>query len=167
VRKHGLAEVSLRRLAAELGTSLRMLQYHFGSLEHFLGAVMHQLRRDLQQELIPDQAPSRAAALRATWDFYREGEHRRIMELFFFLAGQAAHDAHARTSFLDDVVDTWADALAALGRKEGLDDATAVVEARMLVAATRGLLLDWLLTGDESSTGRAFDRLVQLVTGDR
>ena len=37
---HGVADTSLRRLAEEIGTSHRMLLYHFGSREGLLSAVV-------------------------------------------------------------------------------------------------------------------------------
>jgi AcrR family transcriptional regulator len=40
VLEHGLIELSLRPLAAELGTSDRMLLYHFGSKDELVAAVL-------------------------------------------------------------------------------------------------------------------------------
>jgi AcrR family transcriptional regulator len=41
VLEHGLIELSLRPLAAELGTSDRMLLYHFGSKDELVAAVLN------------------------------------------------------------------------------------------------------------------------------
>src|SRR5262252_10316604 len=45
VLAHGIEDLSLRPLAAALGTSARMLVYHFGSRERLLRAVVTDLRR--------------------------------------------------------------------------------------------------------------------------
>jgi AcrR family transcriptional regulator len=37
----GVVDTSLRSLAAEMGTSARMLVYYFGSKEHLILEVMH------------------------------------------------------------------------------------------------------------------------------
>src|SRR5262249_51593941 len=42
---HGLEDLSLRPLASALGTSARMLVYHFGSREDLLRALVMRLRR--------------------------------------------------------------------------------------------------------------------------
>src|SRR5690348_16226025 len=44
---HGLGELSLRPLAAELGTSARMLVYYFGSKEDMLIQALQAYRPDL------------------------------------------------------------------------------------------------------------------------
>src|SRR5215472_3530856 len=45
VLARGLEDLSLRPLAAALGTSARMLVYHFGSRERLVRAVVTDLRR--------------------------------------------------------------------------------------------------------------------------
>src|SRR2546430_12050912 len=45
VLEHGLADLSLRPLAAALGTSTRMLLYDFGSKERLIAAVLAEARR--------------------------------------------------------------------------------------------------------------------------
>src|SRR5262245_8899496 len=62
----GLARRSLRELAAQVGTSHRMLIHHFGSREGLLAAVVEAVERDQNQRLgeLPDDA---AEALRVSW----------------------------------------------------------------------------------------------------
>src|SRR5438876_8725577 len=43
VAAHGLGNLSLRELAAAIGTSHRMLIYHFGSKEGLLVAIVHEV----------------------------------------------------------------------------------------------------------------------------
>src|SRR3954463_14389960 len=70
VAGHGLTDLSLRGLAAELGTSHRMLSHHFGSKEGLWGANVEGVeRRQLltMAELVPDPAMSFEDALRSWW----------------------------------------------------------------------------------------------------
>src|SRR3954451_15959464 len=61
VAAHGVGEISLRGLAAALGTSHRMLIYHFGSREGLLIEVIRtveaQQRAALEQMLAETDAP--------------------------------------------------------------------------------------------------------------
>src|SRR5437868_5292290 len=45
VAAHGISSLSLRELAAAIGTSHRMLIYHFGSKEGLLIAIVHEVER--------------------------------------------------------------------------------------------------------------------------
>ncbi len=47
--EHGLADLSLRPLAAKAGTSARLLLYHFGSQDGLIAAVMEEARLRVQQ----------------------------------------------------------------------------------------------------------------------
>src|SRR4051794_30471780 len=67
---HGLTDLSLRRLAAELGTSHRMLIHHFGSREGLWVAIVREVeRRQLEAigDIVPDPSISYADAMRAWW----------------------------------------------------------------------------------------------------
>src|SRR5262249_27701495 len=59
--EHGIADLSLRQIAAAIGTSHRMLIYHFGSREGLLVAVTQAVEEQqrtalLQAELTPQEA---------------------------------------------------------------------------------------------------------------
>src|SRR3954470_15854709 len=57
VSEHGIGDVSLRTLAAELGTSHRMLIYHFGSKDGLLRAIVETIegqQRAVLAELLED-----------------------------------------------------------------------------------------------------------------
>src|SRR3954470_8731475 len=70
VAGHGLTDLSLRRLAAGLGTSHRMLSHHFGSKEGLWVAIIHEVeRRELEaiRGLVPDASVPFGEAMRAWW----------------------------------------------------------------------------------------------------
>ena len=62
----GLARRSLRDLAAQVGTSHRMLIHHFGSREGLLTAVVEAVERD-QNERLGELPADAAAAIRVSW----------------------------------------------------------------------------------------------------
>src|SRR3954471_2266792 len=70
VAAHGIADLSLRRLAEALGTSHRMLIHHFGSKEGLWVAIVREVeRREIASvgDLAPDASVSFAEAARAWW----------------------------------------------------------------------------------------------------
>jgi len=162
--EHGLSEAALRQLAPIAGTSHRMLVYYFGSRDGLLGAVLHELRGAESREII-GHASSRRDALQRVWAYYTAPERQLEMRIFFYLAGQAAHDGAGHSAFTDAVVATWTAELRQVCERDGMNPESAQREARLLVASVRGLLLDRLLTGDEAGTDLAFQRLVTTTSG--
>src|SRR5947208_2655899 len=70
VAAHGLTDLSLRRLAAELGTSHRMLSHHFGSKDGLWVAIVRDVERRQQaalDDLLPDDDVSLDDAMRGWW----------------------------------------------------------------------------------------------------
>jgi AcrR family transcriptional regulator len=163
--ENGLSDAALRQLAPIAGTSHRMLIYYFGSRDGLLGAVLHELRGAESREIF-GRATSPRDALERCWAYYTAPERQLEMRIFFYLAGQAAHDGDGHAGFTDAVVTTWTDELRQLCEQTGMPPATAQAEARLLVGALRGLLLDRMLTGDTTGTDAAFQRLVATRTGE-
>lgn len=161
---HGLSDAALRQLAPIAGTSHRMLIYYFGSRDGLLGAVLRELRGAESREIMR-QATTRRDALERAWAYYTAPDRELEMRIFFYLAGQAAHHGDGDSQFTDAVVATWTDELRQVCEREGLESAAAQAEARVLIAALRGLLLDRLLTGDVPGTDLALERLAATVSG--
>src|SRR3954469_17099911 len=70
IATRGISDLSLRELAAAIGSSHRMLIHHFGGREGLLVAVVQaveQLQRELLDEVLPDPQASPADAMRAWW----------------------------------------------------------------------------------------------------
>ena len=55
VAAHGMSDLSLRELAAAIGTSHRMLLYHFGSREGLVAAIVDAMESQ-QREALEDLA---------------------------------------------------------------------------------------------------------------
>jgi AcrR family transcriptional regulator len=155
----GIADLSLRELAAAIGTSHRMLLYHFGSREGLLIAVARAVE-EAQRAAVPGWGVTPAEARRA-WQHFSDPKLWPQERLFFELYSHALLGRPGTEGFLETVVEPWITYLAAQLAEAGADQATARADARLGVAITRGLLLDLLATGDREGVTEAFERYLQ------
>ena len=161
VAQHGVGDLSLRALAAALGTSHRMLIYHFGSREGPLIEVIRtveQRQRELLAEIVPDAAQAPADALRDWWRHISDPSLWPNERLFFEIYGQALQGRPGTTELLDGIVDSWVEPAAELLTAYGVAEPRAT--ARLGIAVTRGLLLDLLATGDRAGVDAALERYI-------
>src|ERR1700755_114320 len=126
VAEHGVGALSLRGLAAALGTSHRMLSYHFGSREGLLIEVIRtveaQQRAALATLLLDEDAPP-AEVMRTMWKRAAAPSLWPNERLFFEIYAQALQGSPHALPLLDGVVDLWVEPLTriavAQGRPEG------------------------------------------------
>jgi len=166
VTQHGLGDLSLRGLAGAIGTSHRMLIYHFGSKEGLVAAVVRAVeaqQREWMAELEIDPSLSPAEMARRMWQHLSDPALWPSERLFFELYG---HELQARTpaatQFLLDIVESWLEPIAARRRAQGIARDAAQAQARLDLAMTRGLLLDLLATGDRAGTDAAIEQGIAL-----
>ncbi len=181
---HGVADLSLRRLADAIGTSHRMLIYHFGSKDGLVLEVVQAVEARQRQVMAdlgggldagldgglhdgldagpagprPGLAADPAELVRRLWAGLADPGMWPLERLFFELYGRALQGDPAVAPFLDDIVESWLGPAAALGERLGLAPEVARDEARLGLAVTRGLLLDLLATGDRVGVDRALER---------
>ena len=153
VSLHGLADRSMREIAAAVDSSHRMLLYHFGSREGLVAAIVaatEAAQRDALRALASDAA-SPAELVRRLWAQVSAPELRPFVRLFFeTLAAQACDPGSATDPTAD-----WLDAVHGLGPvADGYDD----VDTRLGIAVVRGLLIDVLATGDVDAATAALER---------
>ncbi|UAK33621.1 TetR/AcrR family transcriptional regulator [Nocardia asteroides] len=160
IADHGLADLSLRPLAAELGTSSRMLIYYFTTKEELLVQALATQRPDIAA-LFADIAD--ASELRdRLWDFWTantSGHGRVSVRVMLQVLGAACAP---RSPYIDYATAAIAAFVAALTdglRSLGLDDPEVV--ATLLVSGLRGILQDQLITGEVERTDRAARRLIE------
>lgn len=112
--EHGIGDTSLRRLAESVGTSHRMLIYHFGSRDELLADVVRRVEDEQRAvltrtfERLPD-ASSPADVLAANtlfWDAIVTATSR-FGGLFFELAGQAIQGRAYAAGLRTDLIDGW------------------------------------------------------------
>ena len=163
VAQHGVGGLSLRGLAAALGTSHRMLIYHFGSREGLLieviRAVEEQQRAALaEMPLDPDVSP--ADSMRWMWQRVADPALWPNERLFFEVYAQALQGSPHALPLLDGIVDLWVEPLTEIAVARGQPEAAARAEARLGVAVVRGLLLDLLATGEREAVDAAMERFI-------
>jgi AcrR family transcriptional regulator len=160
---HGITDLSLRRLAAELGTSHRMLIHHFGSREGLWVAIVREVERrqlTLMPELVPDPSLSFADAMRVWWRHISDPSLWPNERLFFEVYGQALQGRPGTTALLDGIVDSWLGPITEIGMAMGLSRDVAEASGRLGIAVTRGLLLDLLATGDREGVDAALEQWI-------
>ncbi len=163
--RHGVSELSLRDLARAIGTSHRMLIYHFGSKEGLLVAVVQAVegaQRAFLDELAAAPDLDVASAIRAMWRRFSDPSLAPSERLFFDVYVEALKGRPGMAGFLDDVVDSWVDATVRQSARLGVPEDRARVDARLGVAVMRGLILDLLATGERDALDAALERYVDL-----
>jgi len=168
VAAHGVGDVSLRRLAAALGTSHRMLIYHFGSKEGLLVEVVRAVearQRDAMAELALESGGSAGEMIRRMWVRLADPGLAPHERLFFELYGQALQGRPHAAPLLEGIVDLWLEPAAALAVEHGIAPEDARASARLGLAVMRGLLLDLLATGDRAGADAAMERFIALYEG--
>jgi AcrR family transcriptional regulator len=146
---HGLIGLSLRPLAAAIGTSDRMLIYHFGSKDDLVAAVL-----DISNERsigvirsLPVAASVRQAVI-DLWDAFAEGQLQRCQRMYVEAAalGLFGREPYATSVRASNVA--WLQAVADHLRAAGADESVATRWAAVVDATFNGLLLDRPLDGD-------------------
>jgi AcrR family transcriptional regulator len=156
----GLADQSLRRIAEAVGTSHRMLLYHFGSKDGLLLAVVREVEARTQAHLadLGQDAPGDAEALlRRMWSYVADPALGDLERLFFALYGRALQGEESIRPLLENDIGHWLDLNVALTAPQGVPADVARTHGRLALAVTRGLLLDLLATGDRAGAQAALD----------
>ena len=163
---NGIGDISLRRLAAALGTSHRMLIYHFGSKDRLLVEVaraVEQRQRALLAELQLDPATTAEEIARRFWGHLADPAMWPFERLFFELYGRALQGDPDTAALLDGVVEQWLEPATEWHVRRGVPAETARAQARLGVAVTRGLLLDLLATGDRDGVQDAMEHFLAMI----
>ena len=162
---HGIGDLSLRALAAELGTSHRMLIHHFGSKDGLWVAIVREVedrQREALAELGSHEPTTLAEALRNWWAHISDPEMWPSERLFFELYGRGLQGIAPASDLLDDAVESWVAPAAARAIDLGVDPERADAFARLGVAVSRGLLLDLLATSDRTAVDDAMELWIEL-----
>jgi AcrR family transcriptional regulator len=166
VLTHGLGDLALRPLAKALKTNARMLIYHFGSREGLMREIMAGLRelesarvaRWMKSSRKPRTMPE---FLRWYWRRISAPQARSAVNLVFELYALALRNPRDYPGVLEEPLAFWPKLVRAMGIQAEVDE----VEATLLLAALRGLLLDLCATSDRRRTGAGMDLLARLFEG--
>ena len=148
---HGVTALSLRPLAAALGTSDRMLLYYFGTRERLLDAVLtavgEQLRAGLEVALPADPMPP-AVLLRSAWGVVSRPDNEAHLRLYVEISGLAARGQEPFRTTAAAVARDWLDWTAARLAVPADERHRA---AAGVLAVLDGRLLTRFVTGEETA----------------
>ena len=162
--EHGVGDTSLRTLATGIGTSHRMLNYHFGSREGLLGAVVEAVEQAEHAALVELAAthddPFEAGA--AFWT--RVADRAEVFAPLFFELSTHAMRGQPHAAGLRAWLRTgWLDALTGGYLDLGLPPDRARTLALQSLAMARGLLFEVAVTGDRAAADLAMSRWTEMV----
>jgi AcrR family transcriptional regulator len=184
VLDRGLAELSLRPLAAAVGSSPRVLLFLFGSKEGLVRALLARARADelsrLEHEAAGAADDGLADVVRKTWRWLSSDQHRPLLALWVEAYGRSLTDPDGPwAGFAAATVGDWLGILAAAQPERRRRSRAGMTERVLALAVLRGALLDLLATGDRGRTEAAVldhvrrmrsgspDRRVSSAVGDR
>jgi AcrR family transcriptional regulator len=158
-----LSELSLRPLAAAIGSSPRVLIYLFGSKDGLLREVLATSRaRQLalvQAAMAESEEPGEV--LGRLWAWMSEPEQRGIPRLFFESYVRSLGGGEPWTGFAGDSVRDWEPPLRRVLTAPGAPEPSDA-EVTLALAVLRGLLLDLLATGEADRVDLAWRHYVRL-----
>jgi AcrR family transcriptional regulator len=157
----GIVDLSLREIASAIGTSHRMLIYHFGSREGLLVAVVREVERRERRTL--DDTTISVADARRLWVRLADPSLRTQERLFFEIYSHALLGRPGTEGFLEESIEGWLSPVIKSMTAAGVDEKDARTIARLGLAVTRGLLLDLLASGDTAGTSQAFELFATLL----
>lgn len=160
---HGVRDTSLRTLAAAIGTSQRMLHYHFGAREDLLAAVIARLveRDTARVQRLASEPGDPFEAGRRNWRDV-SAEAMVFGPLFFELATHAMHHEPYAAELAEALVPRTEAAFAA-AYAEYVEAGQAARLARLAVAVGRGLMFEALIDEDLAASDAAMEEFVAMV----
>ena len=162
---NGLADMSLRPLAKEIGSSPRVLLFLFGSKEELIRALLARAREEELRYLaeLRDERSGLAATGQDVWAWLADPSHRALLALWVEgYARSLLGEPGPWAGFGRDTVHDWLDLLA--GRQAADPGGPgAEAERTLLLAVLRGALLDLLATGDTERVTRAVEEHLRAV----
>jgi AcrR family transcriptional regulator len=163
--KHGLAGLSLRPLAGQIGTSARLLVYHFGSKDGLIAAVMDEVRARMQKSFAASAAHSakgvRNGVMRSFWAWITHPANLPYMCLLFEVQVLAIQNPRAYARYLEGTSSSW---LELIERSLPPSKASRSI-ATLCAAVIDGLLLEYLSTGDRRRTTSALELFSTMMRG--
>jgi AcrR family transcriptional regulator len=174
--EHGLANVSLRPMARELGVSVNALVHHFGSKDDLIVAALRR-SEEVQNEIEArwlERRPdlSQAALLRLWWRWITASpKNLAVVRLGIEAAALDATVTGLPARVRGDQIGIWREHIEQRLGAEGVAPGAVTVEASLAKATFTGLVVDLLATGHKARLTRALDvalaRLEQLERAPR
>ena len=160
--EHGAAKLSLRPLAAKLGTSPRMLLFHFKSKEGLLQDVLGELNTRLQASFVALASSSRGEApLKRFWRWAGNKKNLPYLRLLYEVQIIAIQNPGEYAGYLKKMSIDWqAVVLESLSKSMRCEPM-----ATLCIAVFDGLFLELMSTGERGRLTRALDYFISMAGG--
>jgi AcrR family transcriptional regulator len=161
--RNGVANFSLRPMAAALGTSARILMFHFKSKEGLLRDVFVELQKrvidSFSQVAFETEGSNEGSPIERFWAWATARKNAPYLRLLYEAQIVALQNPNEYSSYLRDASKGWQSAvLRALApplRSETI--------ATLCIAVFDGLFLEFMSTGDGTRLTRALKKFVTLA----
>lgn len=163
---YGVANLSLRPLAAASGTSARMLVHHFGSKTGLIAAVMEEVRSRLQssfQKLTSSDRRDSEMLMLAFWHLVTSKANLPYTRLLLEVQVLAIQNPTRYEQYLADTSKTWL----RLVERALPSGKNRLATATLCTAVIDGLLLELLSNGDLKRTSRALKLYIRQLIGPK
>lgn len=160
--KHGLGDMSLRPMAAELRTSPNRLVHHFGPKNELLALALRRavvIQGDVELVWLARKPDiSQADLLRKWWKWMlADAENLAIVRLGLEAATLEATYTGLPGEVRSEQIGFWRTNIEQRLQQQGLAPKDAALEATLLKGTFTGLMVDLMATGDKSRLGRALE----------
>ena len=164
VLENGIIGLSLRPLAAAIGTSDRMLLYHFADKDDLVATVLRVSNDRSVDEVhqLPAARHVRGAVL-DLWAAYSSGQLERCQRLYVEAAALGLLGREPYLTVVRDSNERWVEALVDHFVRAGVARPRARRAVALLDAAFMGLQLDLSLEGDAAALRRTVLDLADAV----
>lgn len=162
VADQGMSDLSLRDLATAIGSSHRMLIYHFGSRAGLVAAIVARMERQQQDVLarLADECESPTELVERQWVGLIDPALAPFERLFFEVLSLALHGRPGTEGFLDAMTGPWLDVGGEIA--ERLGERVTRDELLLGIAVVRGLLLEVLACGDAAAATASLHRFLEM-----
>src|SRR5580693_7055664 len=160
--RRGVADVSLRPMAAAVGTSARLLIFHFRSKEQLLIEVLDEMQARLQRslgELLSEPGAAGSAPLRQFWDWALKDPNFAQLRVLYQLHILAAHDHKTYGRYLKRNALNWLELVQTVLKPAQRSPALAT----LIVAVFDGLFLEVVSTGERRRASAALDEFIAMA----
>ena len=158
--ENGVANLSLRPLADVVGSSARLLLYHFGSKEELVRAVMEEVRSQFQASFTASLSRRRSSKLShpmmAFWKSLSHPTNLPYLRLLLEVQVLAFQDPTQWGRYLEQSSSGWLELIEGAMPPSKRNRAVATLYA----AVIDGLILELLSTGDRRRTTAALELLI-------
>lgn len=167
--EHGLSNLSLRKLAAAMGTSTNTISYQFGSKEELVEAALGRARATtlevLQRIRSQEPRPSVADSVRLLWEWWME-DRRNLVSTRLSIEAMMVADKEYPKARRPELLTFWIEYFAAWVQTEAnCSRREAVIQATLLMAVLSGLVVDLQSTGQTDRVRSSLDAYLSAWDG--